>query len=164
MESRRELISSLIEKDLFSSRYFNNLLGIAIKSYDKVSKLRKNNKGFAIENRGRPNLGETDQKIIRDMFYNNTHQSFNKKALNNKHELVPKRILNGPLRHIINTSGLPYDHKTIRKYMPKEVAFPHKQLGVCAIHVRCAELIQELHRVFPQSQPGENFGSPYAHP
>ena len=39
--------------------------------------------------------------------------------------------------------------------MPREVKFPYKQLGVCAIHVRCAELIQELHRDFPQTQAGK---------
>ena len=32
---------------------------------------------------------------------------------------------------------------------------PKQQLGVCAIHIRCAELIQELHRDFPQTQEGQ---------
>ena len=39
--------------------------------------------------------------------------------------------------------------------MPREVRMPKQQLGVCAIHVRCAELIQELHRDFPQTREGQ---------
>ena len=156
LESRRELISSLIDTELFSTRDFLNLLGVSSKSYNTVSRLRKEGKGFSLEELGRPELSEKDRRLIRDMFYENTHPSFNKQSLNRHKKLVPKRILNGPLRHIINISGLPYDRKTIRKYMPREVTFPRKQLGVCAICVRCAELIQELHRDFPQTQEGHS--------
>ena len=120
LRARRELISSLMDTNLFSARDFSKLLNVSDKSYRIVSNLRKEGKGFELGGRGRPDLSLKDQKIIREMFYDNSHPSFNKKALNDKNKLVPKRILNAPVRHIINCCGLPYNRKTIRKYMPRK--------------------------------------------